>query len=194
MPAAAYDRLVANLPDHVLLISDDVYSHFVTDADYPDVIQHILHGKPIVRIQTFSKAYGLAGLRLGFGIAPPEIANAIAGIHRGFHQNRLNLAAGLAALDDQDHLRANVDATLAGKRYLYDQLDRLDVAYIPSQTNFLMVQLQRPVADLLEQLRGRGVLVKEQPLPGIEHGLRVSVGSPAGNEAFITGLEAWLQR
>ena len=192
MPSADFDRLVDNLPDDILLIADDVYSHFVTDPDYPDVIKHILAGKNIVRIQTFSKAYGLAGLRLGFAIAKPEIANAIGGIQRGFHQNRLNLSAGVAALLDQDHLRANVKMALDGKHYIYDQLDRLNVGYIPSQTNFLIVKFKRPVDSLVQALYSKGILVKPQPLPGTPHALRVSTTVPAGNEAFIAGVEAWL--
>lgn len=194
MPSADFDRLIEHLPDDVLVIADDVYNHFVTDPDYPDVIKHILDGKNIVRIQTFSKAYGMAGLRMGFGIAKPELANAIAGLHRGFHQNRVNLSAGVAALLDQDHLKANVKVALDGKQYIYNQLDRLDLAYIPSQTNFLIVDVGRPVDDLVAFLKKEyGVLIKGQALPGIDHGIRVSVTVQAGNEAFIAGLEAWLK-
>ncbi|MEM9776190.1 MAG: histidinol-phosphate transaminase [Chloroflexota bacterium] len=194
MPSADFDRLVVNLPDDVLIIADDVYNHFVTDPDYPDVIKHILDGKNIVRIQTFSKAYGMAGLRMGFGIAKPELANAIAGLHRGFHQNRVNMSAGVAALLDQEHLKTNVKAALDGKHYIYEQLDRLDLAYIPSQTNFLVVDVGRPVDDLVLFLKKEhGVLIKGQSLPGIEHGIRVSTTIQAGNEAFIAGMEAWLK-
>ena len=193
MPAADFDRLMENLPDHVMVIADDVYCHFVTDPNYPDSIKHVLAGKNIVRIQTFSKAYGMAGLRMGYGIAPPEIADSIAGIQRGFHQNRINMAAGVAALMDQDHLKANVKAALDGKEYIYGELDRLDVDYIRSETNFLIVKLGRPVDTLVSFLYSKGVLVKEQALPGIPHGLRVSTTVQAGNEAFVAGLEEWLQ-
>lgn len=192
MPSADFERLMANLPDDVLLIADDVYCHFVTDPDYPDVIKHIMANKNVVRIQTFSKAYGLAGLRMGYGIAPPEIASTIAGIQRGFHQNRINMSAGVAALMDQDHLMANVKAALDGKNYIYGELDRLDVDYIRSQTNFLIVKLSRPVDPLVALLRSKGVLIKSESLPGIPHGLRVSTTVQPGNEAFIAGLEEWL--
>lgn len=194
MPAADFDRLVDNVPDHVMVIADDVYCHFVTDPDYPDPIKHILAGKNLVRIQTFSKAYGLAGLRMGYGIAPPEMASAIAGIQRGFHQNRINLAAGVAALMDQDHLKANVQAALDGKDYIYGELDRLDVEYIRSQTNFLIVKLSRPADPLVAFLAAKGILIKSETLPGIPHGLRVSTTVQRGNEAFIAGLEEWLQK
>jgi len=194
MPSADFERLMRHLPDDILLIADDVYCHFVTDPDYPNVIKHIVEGRNVVRIQTFSKAYGLAGLRLGYGIAPPEIASAIAGIQRGFHQNRLSMAAGVAALLDQDHLKENVKAALDGKHYIYAELDRLDVAYIRSQTNFLIVKLTRPADSLVSFLEARGVLVKSESLPGIPHGLRVSTTVQPGNEAFIAGLEAWLKK
>lgn len=194
MPSADFDRLMSHIPDHVLVIADDVYCHFVTDPDYPNAIKHIVAGKNVVRIQTFSKAYGLAGLRLGYGIAPPEIASAIAGIQRGFHQNRISMAAGVAALMDQDHLKANVKAALDGKHYIYRELDRLDIAYIPSQTNFLVVNLNRPAAPLVSFLASKGILIKAEALPGIPHGLRVSTTVQRGNEAFIAGLEEWLSK
>ena len=194
MPSADFERLMANLPDDILLIADDVYCHFVTDPDYPNVIKHIMAGKNVVRIQTFSKAYGLAGLRIGYGIAPPEIANVVAGIQRGFHQNRINMSAGVAALMDQDHLKANVKAALDGKDYIYGELDRLDVDYIRSQTNFFIVKLNRPADSLVDLLRSKGVLIKSESLPGIPHGLRVSTTVQPGNEAFVAGLEEWLQK
>ena len=191
LPAADWDRLLQSLPEHVLVVADEVYCHFVESPDFPDTIRHVLAERPVVMIETFSKAYGLAGLRLGYGIAPPHIASAIDGIRRGFHQNRLSLIAGVTALADQEHLRGNVQAALDGKKYLYQQFDKLDLAYIPSQTNFVVVDIGRPVDELLEHLKSLGVLVKKQTLPGIEHGVRVSVSTQGGNEAFIAGLKSW---
>ena len=86
--ASALDELMRGLPEHVLVVADEVYHHFVDDAAYPDTLQYVLDGRNIVIIHSFSKAYGMAGMRLGYGIARPEIANFIAGLHRGFHQNK----------------------------------------------------------------------------------------------------------
>lgn len=191
MPAAEMDDLVKNMPEHVTIVADDVYCHFVTDKDYPDNVQYIAEGYPVIRIQTFSKAYGMAGLRLGYGIAPPKIANYIGGLHRGFHQSRLALAAGLAALEDQEHMQKNVQMVVEGREWLYGQLDRLDLAYIPSQTNFMIVHLppSRDANEVVNALLPYGVIVRALNAPGLENSLRVSTSVPAGNEQFIRGLE-----
>lgn len=189
MPKADMDRLVDSLPDHVVIVADEVYSHYVTNKEYPDSIRYVLDNKPVVIIQTFSKAYGLAGLRLGFAIAPPEIANYIGGLHRGFHHNRLALVAGITALADQAHLRKNVAVSHEGKEYLYEQFDRLDLPYIPSDTNFIVVRLNRDSKEVAKALLKFGVIVRPLHEPGLENCLRVTTAVSEGNQLFIESLE-----
>ena len=189
MPTTDFDRLLDRLPDHVLLVADEVYHHFVTSDDYPDSVPHILADRPLISIQSFSKAYGMAGLRLGYAIAPPRIANAIGGVHRGFHQSRIALAAGVAALADQDHLQKNVKSVLAGKAWLYEQFERLGLSYIPSQTNFVVVRLPLDGTAAANALLPYGVMVKPLKEPGLENSVRVSVSVPEGNHQFIRALE-----
>lgn len=189
MPAAEIERLVTQLPEHVLIVSDEVYFHFATAADFPDSLQYVLNERPLVLIHTFSKAYGLAGLRLGYGIAPLQIADYVARLQRGFHQNALTLAAGIAAVQDQAHLQKNVQAALEGKAWLYEQLDALDVVYIPSQTNFLVIETPLPAAEVAQQLEPLGILVRPMASPKHTHHLRVTVSVPEGNQRFIAGLK-----
>lgn len=193
-PAAEIDRLVRHLPDHVLIVADEVYFHFATAENFPDTLQYILQERPVVLIHTFSKAYGLAGLRLGYGIAPPKIADYVARLHRGFHQSALALAAGIAAVADQDHLQKNVQAALEGKQWLYEQLDALDVAYIPSQTNFFVVETPIPAAEVSKQLEPLGVLVRPMASKKHAHHLRVTATIPEGNQRFIEGLKQILEK
>jgi histidinol-phosphate aminotransferase len=189
MPAADMAHLVANLPDNVLLVVDEVYCHFVTAETYPDSVSYVLADKPVVAIHSFSKAYGMAGLRLGYAVAPPRIADYVGGIHRGFHQNAIALAAGVAALEDQDHLQKNVQAVLTGKQWFYAQFDRLGLTYLPSQTNFVVVRMTREATAVAKALLPFGVMVKALSDPGLENCLRVSVSTEAGNQQFIHGLE-----
>ena len=192
MNQARLDKLVQNLPDHVLLICDEVYHHFVTDPDYPDSIQNVLDGRNVAIIHTFSKGYGLAGMRIGYVISTPDIANYVRKLHRGFHQNALQLAAAISALSDPEHLQKNVDAGVQGRTYLMSEFDRLDLPYIPTQTNFILVELPCPAADVVEKLMYRGILVRA--MPDISpRSLRVSVGKPEANEVFIAALESVLQ-
>jgi histidinol-phosphate aminotransferase len=192
MPRAQMDKLVHAMPKHVLIVSDEVYHHFVTDADFPDSIQYVLDGFNVAVLHTFSKGYGLAGMRMGYGITLPALAMYIHRFYRGFHLNSLQLAAGSAALDDPLQLRKNVDAVVQGRDYLYTQLDKLDLHYWRSQTNFILIACPCPAADIRQKLLERGVLVSA--LGGkYANYLRVSVSTPEANQAFVAGLEAALQ-
>lgn len=187
MVAAEMDRLVQTVPDHVLIISDDVYHQYVTSPDYPDSIQYVLDAKNVVLIHTFSKAYGMAGMRVGYGIAKPEIANHIGGVHRGFHHNKLTMAAAIAAVKDQDYLNETVHKLLDGKKWICEQLDELDIEYIPSETNFILMNLGRPSQAVTEALYAYGVMTRPQS-GEFENYLRVTVSTPDGNAQFIKGL------
>lgn len=188
MPAQEMDRLVNELPDPVVIIADEVYHHFVTDENFPDSIQYVLDGENVVVIHSFSKAYGLPGLRLGYGIAKPEIANHIGGLHRGFHQNKLSLAAGVAALRDQEHLQRNVQAVIDGREWIEERLAELDLSHWPATTNFMVVNLNRPAQEVVEKLATRGVLVRSMAHENLPNSIRVSVSMPEGNALFIESL------
>ena len=188
MPAEQMDRLVRELPDHVMIIADEVYYHFVTDEQFPDSIQYVVDNKNVIVIHTFSKAYGLPGLRMGYGVAKPEIANRVGGLHRGFHQNKLNLAAGVAALKDQEHLKRNVQAVIDGREWIQNQLDRLDLAYWPATANYLVVDLNRPAQEVIQLLQSKGVLVRPMAGEGLENHIRVTTTVSEGNALFIESL------
>ena len=195
MAGSDMHNLVRSLPSHVTIVADEVYCDFVTAKEYyPDTLYYVLEGYPVIRTQTFSKAYGIPGVRLGYAIAPPEIANYVGGFHRGFHQNRLALAAGVAALTDQAHLQKNVQTALEGKQWLYAQLDRLGLSYIPSQTNFVVVRLHQDATAVAKALYPYGVMVKPLNTTGLENCLRVTISVPAANEQFIRGLQEILSK
>ena len=190
IPAAAMDELMRGLPEHVIVVADEVYHHFVDSPDYPDSLQYVLAEKNIVIVHSFSKAYGMAGLRLGYGIAKPRLANYIAGLQRGFHQNKLALAAGIAACEDQAHVRRCVDFLRGEARWLCDQFDRLDVKYWQSSTNFILFETAMPADELNQRLRERGFLMRAQTANNLPFAIRVSVGAREANQAFINALEA----
>ncbi len=185
-------HLMDSIPDHVLVVSDEVYHHFVQNDDYPDSLQYVQDGYNLIIIHSFSKAYGLAGLRLGYGITRPEIADYLSGMHRSFHQNKLALSAGVAAVEDQAYLQKIVSFLLNEKAWLYAQLDRLGILYWKSETNFVLLETPLPSGELHEALLAYGVMVRPQARAGLTHSIRVSVGTHSANVAFIDGLEAIL--
>ncbi len=186
LSAAELDALLAKLPARVIVAFDEVYYHFITDAARPDAIGAALGGANVVVIHSFSKAYGLAGLRLGYAIAKPELASKLAALQRPFHLNTLCFVAGLAALADTAHVDRTVAVTLAGRDRLYGQIRELGLEAWPSQANFVLLRCPVPAAQWAEALQGRGILVR--PAFGLPDCLRVTVGLPEANQAFIEAL------
>lgn len=189
MTAAQMDKLMSQVPEHVLVVSDEVYHHFVEDADYPDSLQYVIAEKNIVLVHSFSKAYGLAGLRLGYGIARPEIANYLSGLHRGFHQNKVTLAAGIAATKDQDYLKEVVAFIKQERNWLLQELDRLDIRYWKPAANYILMETPLPAEDLANKLKQRGIIIRPQDNAGFPCGIRLSIGTHEANMAFIHALE-----
>ena len=189
LPADQMDALMQAIPDHVLVAADEVYHHFVNDPAFPDSIKYVLEGRNIVIIHSFSKAYGLAGLRLGYGLARGEIADYIAGLHRGFHQNRLALAAGIAACEDQAHLQYTVQYLQGERQWLTQQFDRLDIRYWQPAASFILFETHLLADDLSQKMTERGILINPQTRNDMPYAVRVSVGSHEANRAFIQALE-----
>ncbi|MCE2471587.1 MAG: aminotransferase class I/II-fold pyridoxal phosphate-dependent enzyme, partial [Anaerolineae bacterium] len=130
-----------------------------------------------------------AGLRLGYGIARPDIANAIAGLQRGFHQNKLALAAGIAACRDQAHVTRVVDCLREEARWVCQQFDRLDIHYWKPAANFILFETRIPADELQAQLQRRGLLLRGQTRNGLPQAMRLSLGTREANQAFVTALE-----
>lgn len=192
IPADAMQALMRGIPDHVLVVADEVYHHFVKDPAYPDSLRYVREGKNIVVVHSFSKAYGLAGLRLGYGIAKPELANYIAGLHRGFHQNKLALAAGIAACGDQAHVRKVVRALRKEAKWVCAQMERSGIRYWKPAANFLLFETGLPGEELQQALLQRGFLLRAQRRNDLPYAMRLSLGTREANFAFIKALLAIL--
>lgn len=192
MTADDFATLLDRLPEHVIVVADQVYEHYVTRSDYPNTIPYVLAGKPVVIVQTFSKGYGLAGLRLGYAIAPPEIITALRYQIRNFHLSNIALAAGTAALQDQAYMHESARLATEGKEYLYGELERLNIQTWPSEGNFLLIRPDLPVEQVYDGLLARGVMVRPMAAFGYPEGIRVTVGSAEANAAFIDALEGVL--
>ena len=186
-------HLLNNLPDHILVISDEAYAHFAGD-DFPDNTRHVLNGRNLLLLYSFSKVFGLAGLRLGYGIARPEIVDYLSRLKRPFHLGRLTLAAGLAAVADQEHIQKTIANTVSGRGWLSQQLTELGVKVWPSQGNFMLMAAGIPSQNLTEQLLQHGIMVtcgqRRFALP--DH-IRVTVGLPDQNQQFIKVMAKILQ-
>jgi histidinol-phosphate aminotransferase len=149
------------VPDHVLVVFDEAYYELVDSDEFPHTLDHVREGRPNVLVmRTFSKIFGLAGIRLGYAIAVPGTLAPLNRVKEPFAVNLLAQAAGVAALADKDFLRKTVETTRKERHFLYDQFERLGLECIESHTNFVLVKIGPRASDLQEELLKRGVIVR----------------------------------
>lgn len=184
--AGELDRLMERLPEEILVVVDEAYYEYVSAPDYADSMKHFRDGRDILVLRTFSKIYGLAGLRIGYGMARRDIIGEMNKIREPFNTNSLAQAAALAALDDQEHIRYCREVNEEGKRYLYRELSSLGLRYIPTEANFIYVLLEGDSGELYDALLRQGVIVR----PMGPNAIRVTIGLPGENERFIESLKA----
>jgi histidinol-phosphate aminotransferase len=192
-PQTAVMPLIDRLPSHVTLVSDEVYADYVDDSAFPDTTAAILANQRVVVIRSFSKAFGLAGLRLGYALAPPSIIERLRRFLRPYHLGRLALVAGIAALDDTEHLRRTIELARRGRRVLYDELSALGVDVWKSQANFVMAR-PHDGEGMLKALARRGIRVRSTLKNGLPGALRVTVGLDSDNERVLDAFALTLGR
>lgn len=192
--AADLKAFVAAMPEHVIVVVDEAYSEYAGHpehgvAGYPDAAQWLAEYPNLVVTRTFSKAYGLAGLRVGYAISSPEVADLMNRVRQPFNVNSAALAAAEAALADTDHLEKGIAVNAEGMAALTAGFERLGLSYIPSAGNFVSVDVGRPADAVYERLLHHGVIVRPVGGAGMPNHLRISVGLAAENERCITALE-----
>jgi histidinol-phosphate aminotransferase len=177
------------LPDHVLVILDEAYQEYIDDPAYPYGLDYFRRGKNIVILRTFSKIYGLAGLRLGYAVAAPEVIAALSKLRISFNVNRLSQVAGLAALDDVRHVRRGKAAHDAGKAFLYEAYRKLGLFYLPTFANFIFVDFAKDSQLVFEALQQKGVITRVIKEYGFPNALRITIGTEEQNERLIRTLK-----
>jgi histidinol-phosphate aminotransferase len=182
-----FERFLAGLREDVVVVCDEAYFEYVEDPEYPDSLRYQDAGRPIVTLRTFSKIYGLAGLRIGYGVSSAEVVSALERIRQPFNVNSLAQAAALAALDDEEHVRRSRQTNAAGKRLLQRAFDEMGLEYVPTEANFLLVR----VGDgpgVCEALLQQGVIVRPMGVYGFPEHIRVTIGTEAENRRFLEAL------
>jgi histidinol-phosphate aminotransferase len=183
----ALDAFMKKVPEHVLVVLDEAYFEYVNDSEYPDSLQYVRAGRPVLILRTFSKVFGLAGLRIGYGISTREVIETLYKVRMAFNTNSVAQVAALAAWDDIEHVRKSVHLNRVGLEFLYDGLTRRGLKYVPSFANFVLVELGRPARPITAALLRQGIIVR--PAWGCPTCMRVSVGTQDQNERFLSGLD-----
>jgi len=175
--------------EDVIVVLDEAYFEYVQHPEYPNGIELAEKYPNLVVTRTFSKAYGMAALRLGYSVSNPDIADLMNRIRQPFNINSMSLVAALAAIDDQDHVKRSVELNANGMRYIEAECHRLGLGFIPSAGNFLTINFGRDAMPVYDGLLHEGVIVRPIGVYELPNHLRVTIGTTAENERFVSALE-----
>jgi len=192
LTAGEADVLLQGVPETALVIMDEAYCQFVRDPGYPDFIAYLQKHSNLLILRSFSKAYGLAGLRVGYGLGSREIMEVFDRVRQPFNINAAAQVGALAALTDEQHLERTRILVHRGLDYLYDELRRMNLNFTPSEANFILIDLGRPALPVVEGLRRDGIEVRAMGDYELPNCIRVSVGLQRENEIFIDSLKKLL--
>ncbi|UCE62674.1 MAG: histidinol-phosphate transaminase [Nitrospirota bacterium] len=182
---AEVDVFMKAVPDHVIVVFDEAYYEYVRSTEYPESLQYVKQNRPVVVLRTFSKIYGLAGLRVGYGISTLEIMDYVNRVRPPFNSNSLAQAAALAALDDEEHVAKSRAMNMTEMGVLEKELNYLGLSPIPSQANFIYFDTNRDGRQVFEALLRKGVIVRH--IKGSM--IRVTVGQAFENQRFLEALQ-----
>jgi histidinol-phosphate aminotransferase len=186
------DRLIATVGERVLVVLDQAYQEYVDRPDFPDGLADLKAGHNVIVLRTFSKIYGLAGLRIGYGIADPDVIATLNRVRSPFNTSSIAQAAALGALEDDEWAARSRDHNLREVAFLQGELARRGIAYTPSVTNFLLIELEGDTRGLFLEFQKRGVIIRPVGGPGLAGCARVSVGTRSETERFLAALDQLL--
>jgi len=183
-------RFLQRIPAQQIVVIDEAYTEYATDDDYPDASQWLAEFPNLVVTRTFSKAYGLAGLRVGYALSNPEIADMLNRIRQPFNVNSLALAAAEAALDDQEFIQLSRQVNSIGLQYLTTELSALGFTPLPSAGNFVLVDMGGPADYWYQTLLQAGIITRQVANYGLPNHLRITIGTEQQNQRLIEALTA----
>ena len=186
--AKAFDAFLKKVPENILVIVDEAYMEFVEAKDFPESLSYVIEGKNVLVLRTFSKFYGLAGLRIGYGVAKPELIKYMFRAKPPFNVNRLAQAGAKAALDDKAFAEKTYKNNVEGKKYLYAELDKLGLKYKKTEANFIFINLKKPADEVFLELMKKRIIIRPLTSFGLPNAIRVSIGTREQNEKFIAAL------
>ncbi|GAB6138429.1 histidinol-phosphate transaminase [Halanaerobaculum tunisiense] len=177
------------VPEDVLVVFDEAYQEYVTSEQYPTTINYLADYDNLLILRTFSKIYGLSGLRIGYGIASQEVISYLERVRQPFNVNAIAQIGASEALEDQRHVARSRAYNQQGKEYLYHQFEELGLDYVPTETNFILVDVAKDNDRVFEELLQRGVIVRSLSSYGYQTKIRVTIGLPEENKALIEALK-----
>ncbi|MCF8037327.1 MAG: histidinol-phosphate transaminase [Desulfobacteraceae bacterium] len=184
-----FARFMEQVPEHVAVVIDEAYIEFAADPDCLDGLAWAAGDRAVAVLRTFSKAYGLAGIRIGYGVMPGELAELLHRVRQPFNANALAQAGACAALDDDDFLGQTVSLVRAELEFLYAGLEHLGVNYFPSEANFFLIDVQSDAEAFFEAMLRQGVIVRSMASYGYPEYIRINAGTREENQRFLAAFE-----
>jgi len=184
-----FENFLDNIPRQVVVVVDEAYIEFVRDEDCVRSIDYLDSNLALVTLRTFSKAYGLAGLRIGYGVMPGEIAEILNRVRLPFNANSLAQIGAAAALKDEAFLKKTLEVIHKGLGFLWDSLDKMGIKYFPTQANFFLIDVGKDADEIFENMLRQGVIVRSMTSYGYPEYIRINVGLHEENVRFIQALE-----
>jgi len=181
-------EFMAQVPEDVLVVFDEAYFEYATDPEYPDGLDYVRQGRRAIVLRTFSKIYGLAGLRVGYGLATPDIIDCLMRVREPFNVNSVAQAGALAGLADQEWVQRAQQVNTEGRDYWCRELSAMGIDYAPTQANFLFINLKTSGAVVSQRLMEKGIIVRPGHFFGYPEYIRVTIGTKEQNERFIQVL------
>jgi histidinol-phosphate aminotransferase len=195
IPATELDRFLDSVPEHVIVILDEAYYDFaqyfaaIRCVDYSHALDYVNQGRRVVVLRTFSKAHGLAGVRVGYGIGPSELMSYFARMRTTFSVSTLAQAAALAALDDEAHIQKTLKNNAEQAELLIEGMTELGYRPLPTWANFLYCELGDDAAAVAKRLQAEGVIVRPLAPWGAPTAIRVTIGTPEQNDIFLKAFK-----
>ena len=191
---AEFSRFMERVPEHVAVVIDEAYIEFAADPDCLDGLAWAAGDRAVAVLRTFSKAYGLAGIRIGYGVMPGELAELLHRVRQPFNANALAQAGACAALDDDAFLEQTVSLVRSELEFLYAGLEHLGVNYFPSEANFFLIDVQSDAEVFFEAMLRQGVIVRSMASYGYPEYIRINVGTREENQRFLAAFERVMKR
>jgi histidinol-phosphate aminotransferase len=184
-----FENFRNKVPEDILIVIDEAYIEFADPASTISGLDYLDGVPAVITLRTFSKIYGLAGLRIGYGVMPPEVADYVNRVRQPFNVNSLAQVAALAALDDTSFLKETQKAVREGLGFLLRELAKMQIPTLPTQTNFFLIEVGHDARRVYEAMLRRGVIVRAMNAYGLDRYIRISVGRPEENRRFIAALK-----
>lgn len=185
---AELDDFLSQVPSSVLVVVDEAYWEYADPQTFPKTLVYVREGRNVLVTRTFAKVYGLAGLRVGYGIAYEELAQYIRRLRLPFHMSTVAMRGAMAALDDQEHVEKSVQLNRVEREFLYAGLEDLELPYVRSQSNFILVRPGYDPQVVYERMLEKGVIIRPMAAFRAPDCFRVTVGTRAENERFLQAL------